>query len=189
MRYDKEQETMGHFLRKAESKLVFSQLRKAQFSTQRKDFPALKPFLYLEMHSGCLWLLTCETPLMRAICNYFWLPLGSLWRFVIFLWPFSQTPFNLICKTVLWSSVSRDQAFHFKRSSSFGERLRPVFRMTFARTSASSRIQKHNLSVQSTYIVSLVLLSRWECGVTCAISDIFFGKPRKSYHPSFHHRL
>lgn len=170
MTYNKEQETMGHFLRRGEFRLVFSQLRKAQFSTQRKDFPALlldlRLFPHPEMHSGCLWLLTRETPLMRAICNYFWLPLGSLWRFVIFLWHFSQTPFNFICKTVPWSSVSLDQGFNFKRSSSFGEMLRCVFRMTFARTSAPSKIQQHNLSVHSTYIVSLVLLSWWECGAT-----------------------
>lgn len=157
---------MGHFLRRGEFRLVFSQLRKAQFSTQRKDFPALlldlRLFPYPEMHGGCLWLLTRETPLMRAICNYFWLPLGSLWRFVISLWHYSQTPFNFIYKTVLWSPVSLDQAFHFKRSSSFGERLRCVFRMTFVPH------QKYN---SITYLFRVHTLSAldfswWECGAT-----------------------
>lgn len=69
---------MVHFLRRGEFRLVFNQLTP---SSQRKEFPALlldlRLFLHLEMHSGCLWLLTHETPLMRAICNYFWLPLGE----------------------------------------------------------------------------------------------------------------
>lgn len=140
------------------------------------------------MHGGCLWLLTRETPLMRAICNYFSLPLGSPWRFVIFLWCFSQTPFYFICKTVLWSSVSRDQAFHFKRSSSFGERLRCVFRMTFL---GQVPHQEYN---SITYLFRVHILSALYSSAGGNVGshvpfETFFGKPRKSYHPPFHRRL
>lgn len=187
MTYNKEQETVGHFLRRGEFRLAFSQLRKAQFSTQRKVFPALlldlRLFPHPEMHSGCLWLLTRETPLMRAICNYFWLPLGSRWRFVIFPWHFSQTPFNFICKTVLWSSVSPDQAFNFKKLSSIGERL-----SVFSEWPLLGQVphQKCNSII---YLFRVHTLSAGGNGGSCVLFETFFGKPRKSDHPPFHHRL
>lgn len=78
--------------------------------------------------------------------------------------------------------------FNFKRSSSFGERLRCVFRMTFL-----GQVPHQEYS-SITYLFRVHTLSALYSSAGGNVGshvpfETFFGKPGKSYHPPFHRRL